>query len=472
MRQPISRPALAWTLAAFQIFVMVQSVVVFAWLGVWSAPMIAIPGIIAFAAVGALIASQRTKNELGWLLLLAPVAVTLNVIVIEYGDVSQLRHLSLPFERFALWVVNWAWVPFVGSFPLILVRFPEGRVQPRWRFVDWLALLGTLFLGAGLAVSTTVVGDNVFVAAPVLSTGGAMMVAGLGVLAVATVAGAVCLMERYREGDHKLRSQLKWILLAAIAVTLSSVYMAVVEVAFRVPFGDAMLPSTVVLVLIPVTIGVAVLRHQLFDIDVIISRTLVYVLLTAVLGGLYIAVIELVQRMYVLYTGETSDTAIVITAFIVAAAFTPLDKWIEGAVERRFGGRDVAARVEGMSRSMQSVVRIIDPHRVARWLLDELAGAFGAEGGALYLHMHDLSRPFHTSGHMTGGVAIEVPVRHGDVEVGRIQLGRRRGGVEYGRRDVQALNSAARSLGEALVVAAELGHLVPASRPVVVEMKR
>ncbi|HYL08400.1 MAG TPA: hypothetical protein VEU76_07605, partial [Candidatus Udaeobacter sp.] len=273
------------------------------------------------------------------------------------------------------------------------------------------------------------------------------------------VAAAISLTERYRRGDQRLRSQLKWILLAAIVVTLTSVYMAAVELAYRVPFGDAMLPSTVALACIPAAIGVAVLRHQLFDIDVIVNRTLVYVILTAVLGGLYIGTIELTQRLFVIYTGETSDTAIVITAFIVAAAFTPVQKWIDKIVERRFGGGDVAARVDSISASIQSVVRVVEAQRLARWLVDELVRAFEAEGGALYLRSHDRTRAFHATGHLTGEAPVEVVIRNGDVNVGRLVLGRRRAGMEYSRRDMAALQAAASSLGEAIVVAGELGHL-------------
>lgn len=460
-----SRPALAWLIALAQIFVLVQSVVFFGWSGVWSAPMISIPGVMAFAAVGALIASQRIRNHLGWFLLLMPVPVTVNVLVIEYADISVLHHVSLPFVAFALWVVNWAWTPFIGAFPMLIVRFPDGRVHGRLHFVDVLAISATLLLMTALAMTAGSVGQNVFTAGPLPSVAGALMVAGLGLLAVAMVGAVLSLSERYRHGDRKLRRQLKWILLAAIVVALSVVYIAAVEIAFRIPFGTAMEPAIVVLVFIPVAIGLAVLHYQLFDIDLIISRTLVYVILTAVLGGLYIGVIELVQRLFVIYTGETSNTAIVITAFIVAGAFTPIQKWVDRLVERRFGDRDVAARVDGISSNVRSVVRVIDPHRVARWLLDELVAAFEAEGGALYLHAHDRSRPFHSRGHLAEKPPIEVAVHHDGRDLGRLVLGRRRGGIDYSHRDLEALKTAAASLGEALVVAAELGHLVVAAAP-------
>src|SRR5690349_20528405 len=101
----LSRPALVWTLALGQIVALAQCVLIIGWWGVWSAPEIAVPGVMAFAAVGALIASQR-GNQLGWLLLLAPLPITINVLTIEYADLAVLHHLSLPFVSVALWVVN------------------------------------------------------------------------------------------------------------------------------------------------------------------------------------------------------------------------------------------------------------------------------------------------------------------------------------------------------------------------------
>ncbi|HET9782245.1 MAG TPA: hypothetical protein VFR33_10740, partial [Candidatus Dormibacteraeota bacterium] len=81
-------------------------------------------------------------------------------------------------------------------------------------------------------------------------------------------------------------------------------------------------------------------------------------------------------------------------------------------------------------------------------------------GGVLYLHAHDTAKPFHTSGHLRGKPAIEVEVSHDGRDLGRLSLGRRRGGVEYSRRDLQALNMAAATLGEALVLGTTLGHLL------------
>jgi hypothetical protein len=159
---------------------------------------------------------------------------------------------------------------------------------------------------------------------------------------------------------------------------------------------------------VPPAIGVAILRHRMFDIDLIINRTIVYAIITAILGGLYVAVIELTQRMFVIYTGQRSDTAIVITAFVVATAFTPVQKWAERVVERRLGGRDQAEMLDAFSSSIEAVVRVIDPLLAARRRVEECVGVFEAAGGALYLDSYGHTEPSHTHGHVGGVSAIEV----------------------------------------------------------------
>lgn len=167
--------------------------------------------------------------------------------------------------------------------------------------------------------------------------------------------------------------------------------------------------------------------------------------------------IELSQRLFVFYTGSTSETAIVITAFVVATVFTPVQKWVEGFVERRLGGRDAAGRLNALSSNVETIIRVIDPHRIARWIVEESVRAFDADGAALYLEAHDTSRPFHVAGHLTGHPALEVAVRHGQKTLGRLLLGHRRASV-YSERDRAAVQRSADVLGEALSVADDFGH--------------
>jgi hypothetical protein len=442
--------------------ILVEAAVVLAWLGDWFGAELAIPGSIAFALVGALIASQPANFRLGWFLLLTPAPAIVGFFSTEYVDLIRIQHAALPFESAVWWFGNWAWTPSFGmAVGMLIVRFPDGRVPQGWRFVDWLCATGTVLLAGGIA-SINFPG-SVRGLTPIAV---GIVYAGLFLIAAGAVSALASLIARYRRGDRELRQQLKWILLATGVVTVAWVYAAVFVIGFNPNLELGLAPAYIALALIPISIGIAILRHRLFDIDVIINRTLVYGTVTAVLGGLFIGMIELTQQLSILYTGERSETAIVITAFVVAGAFTPVEKWVNATLERRMKRGDAAGRLLHASATAESVVRVIHPDRFARWLVDESVTAFEAEGGALYLHEYHRSRPFHSSGSIKGEAAVEVMVHHADRDVGRLLLGRRRGGVEYSHRDLEALKRSAAVLGEALVVATDLGHLrEPASNP-------
>jgi hypothetical protein len=454
----LARRVTAWSISVTQVVILTECVVFFAWSGTWFAAEFALPGSIACALVGALVVSQPVHFRFGWFLLLAPLPALVSFVASEYVDLIEIHHVALPYERAVWWLANWAWVPSFGmAIGMLTVRFPDGRVPRGWRFVDWLCITGTALFAGGVA---SVDYPGVSQVTPTVT---AIIYAGLVLIAGGAVGALASLIARYRRGSRDVRLQLKWILLATGLVTVAFVYAAVFGVAAKTDLSLALIPSYVSLVFIPISIGIAILRHRLFDIDLIISRTLVYAIVTGILGGLYIGIIELTQQLSILYTGERSETAIVVTAFVVAGAFTPVQKWVESRVERRFRGGDMAGRLQRVSSTVESAVRVIDPHRFANWLVDESVTGFDAEGGAIYLHDHD-PQPFHRLGSLSGGTAVNVGVQHEGRELGRLLLGRRRGGIDYSHRDLEALRRSAAALGEALVVATDLGHL-PAARP-------
>ncbi len=456
-----TRRVIVWSIAIAQVILFIECGVFYVWSGDRFAAELAIAGLISFALVGALIASQQANFRFGWFVLLTPVPALVSFLATQYVDLIEVHRVALPFESSVWWLGNWAWTPSFGTaIGMLTVRVPDGRVPRGWRFVDWLCIAGTALLAGGIASIQFPGGSE-----GLTPTAAAVLYAGLALIAMGAVGALASLISRYRHGDRDLRLQLKWILLATAVVTAAFVYAAVFAIAFKTEFDLALAPSYVALSCIPISIGIAILRHRLFDIDVIISRSLVYVTVTGILGGLFIGLIELTQQLSILYTGQKSETAIVITAFLVAGAFTPVQKWVDEIVERRFKGADAAGRLHLVSSTAESVVRVIDPHRFAQWLVDESVTAFEAEGGALYLERHHHSRPFHSRGTIGGDAAVEIKVDHADLELGRLLLGRRRGGIDYSHRDLVALKRSAAALGEALAVATDFGHVTaPAPR--------
>ncbi len=460
----ISARALAWSIAAAAwVLALVYLGLLYVY-GTLQPVHLSYVTAIGTAAAGAMIASRHPENRLGWLMLLFSFAQTLSTVPYDYGySAVASAHGAWPAGVFVLWVGSWAWIlPFGIATGMIGLRFPDGRPPDGWRFVDWLLIAGTTLFVVAVAFMPGPLYPSNLVANPFgMSWARAELVVAFGVgvalIAAGDLGSLASMVARYRRAPADERQQLKYILLAfalvVIALALGVAGMAV----FHLELAAALTPFGFALLAMPVAIALAIHRYRLYEIDVFINRTVVYATLTAVLGGLYVAVVELFQRLFVLYTGQKSDTAIVITAFVVAAAFTPVQKWIEGVAERRLGSHDAASRLIALSANVESIIRVIDPHRIARWLVEESVRAFDAEGGALYLEAHDSVKPFHVAGHLTGRPALEVAVRHEQVKLGRLLLGHRRKS-DYSERDRAAIQRSADVLGEALTVADEMSR--------------
>ena len=137
----------------------------------------------------------------------------------------------------------------------------------------------------------------------------------------------------------------------------------------------------VFIALFPVAIGFAITRYRLYDIDELINRTIVYGALTAILAGLFTASITLSQRTFSAVTGERSDAAIVVTTLVVVAAYTPVRKWLEGIVDRRF--KFESPRFGAYRAQLRETLELIDPDEARERLVREVVRELGATGGAI-----------------------------------------------------------------------------------------
>jgi len=137
-----------------------------------------------------------------------------------------------------------------------------------------------------------------------------------------------------RRGGAEERQQIKWFALAGAIVLASFVIEAASRLAPELA-GPANLVAILGLSAIPAAVGIAILRYRLYEIDLIINRTIVYALLTAVLAGVYSAAVAFFQRLFLAMTGENSDLAIVMSLFVLATVFTPVKNTLQGAVDRR-----------------------------------------------------------------------------------------------------------------------------------------
>ena len=274
------------------------------------AAMVAVP----YALVGALIVWQRPRHKIGWLMVALGLAGGLAVFGAGYA------RTGLPAAD-ALGVVgDLGWVLAIALVVLLIALFPTSQPpSPAWRPLVWLTVAWTL---------AAIVWALMFGRQGAPPT---ILLAAIGGCAVAAVASQLV---RFLRSTGVERQQLKWFAYAAF------VFLVLVALGISRVLGIdwSATVATAALYVLPVGIAVAILRHRLYDIDALISRTFVYGSLTAILAGLYTASIRLFNALFVGATGERSEEALVITTLILAATFTPIKRRLEGLVERRFRG--------------------------------------------------------------------------------------------------------------------------------------
>jgi hypothetical protein len=320
----------------------------------------------ASGVVGAVVAARRPRLPIGWLLVGIGLLMALGLAAGQYAVVAVLDAPgSLPFGPAAAWLSAW---PFAAGFlllPFLFLLFPTGRLPgPRWRPLAW----------AGAAVYATNVFGVAFqpgpinpeelgplenpLAIPALGGPGdlpARIVIPLMLLVV--LASVASLLVRLRRSVGVERQQLKWFAYAAGLFGLATFVNVVASLLGADQAG--LYVTTVPVVALPVAIGVAVLRHNLFDIDRVINRTLVYGLLSALLGALYLGVVFLLGRLLVPVTGDAA-LAVAGSTLAVAALFQPARRRVQKLVDRRFDRRryDAVRTVAAFSTRLRDQIEL------------------------------------------------------------------------------------------------------------------
>jgi hypothetical protein len=299
---------------------------------------------LSFATVGALVASRQSRNPLGWIMCGAGLAYAVGSVSVTYVESTLVGGDEDLLETIADWVSGWVWMLGVGpAATFLLLLFPTGSLPTeRWRPVAWLA-------GGGLALVVCGIAADVDVAA------------GLGsfLLLLAALASVASLVFRFRRARSRERRQLKWLTYAATVVGLVLALIIVAESTTGVSDELSNTLVSVSIAALPVSMGIAILRHGLFDIDVVINRTLVYATLTAVLVAAYVGAVLLFQLALSPLT-EESDLAIAGSTLAVAALVRPLRRQIQAIVDRRFYRRryDAARTLEGFGARVRDQVEL------------------------------------------------------------------------------------------------------------------
>jgi hypothetical protein len=359
--------------------------------------------ILSFSTVGLLIAIRQPRNPIGWIMLVAGFALGANLWTSTYADLSVAQPPGrLPGTQWVAWFAQWVWVAgFAPALTFLLLLFPDGRLPSRrWRPVGWLTVAAMVTLGFGMAFTPGRFVDYPEIRNPLgfSPLGGSFLEdGGVGwlLLPASVVVSASSMVVRFRRSAGEERQQLKWF---ALAAAFAAAGWVAVTVAYGTDEGtqDPLLVATQLLQLlsflgIPLAVGIAVLKYRLYDIDIIINRTLVYGSLTAILLGVYLGSVTATQALFRNLTDQEQQPQLVVVAstLVIAALFTPLRRRIQSFIDRRFYRSKYDARktleafsvklreetnLEALNDDLVGVVReTMQPAHVSLWLRPETA---------------------------------------------------------------------------------------------------
>jgi signal transduction histidine kinase len=296
---------------------------------------------LAFAAVGAVLASRRPGNPIGWIFLMVGVASGVQFLTKEYAIFAQARGDRLG-AAITDWITTWIWVPIVGSVAIhVFLLFPTGRPpSPRWRWVLWTGTAAIVIFAATIAIeSETELGlKNPFFDVSEAVIGPALGI-GAGLFLGSVIAGAASLVLRFRRSRGDEREQLKWFAATASVVAL---FLVVAVFSGLLTPSRGLFPrvgeigSIVSFMSIPVATGVAVLKYRLYDIDVVINKTLVYAVLAAFVTTVYVGIVVGIGAL----VGSRGNLLLSILATaIIAVAFHPVRERARHVANRIVYGR-------------------------------------------------------------------------------------------------------------------------------------
>ena len=305
---------------------------------------------LAFPLVGALIASRRPQNPIGWICLAAGLFWMLANLTSGYGVYGLLaRPGSVPFPAAIGSLGVWMWAPAVGLITYLILLFPDGKLPSmRWRPLAWLSGAVIILVSLSTALTPGRLPDLGGVRNPFgLEEYPWVAEAAQGVtllLPLCILASALSLVLRFVRSGGEERQQIKWLAFAALVVGLGSSSVVIPSIILSNDAGGAdplwmnLLEDAEVLSLagVPVAVGIAILRYRLYEIDILINRTLVYATLTASLALVYVGSVVSLQSVLRVLTGQESTLAIVASTLVIAVLFNPLRRHVQAFVDRRF----------------------------------------------------------------------------------------------------------------------------------------
>jgi hypothetical protein len=350
----------------------------------------AITGVV-FSVLAMLIITRLPDNRVGWLMMISALGAVNPSSVIIANLPTTPTSLN-PGLWLLLWLGGWSWIPAIFPILLIPLHFPTGQPPSRrWNWVSWLAIgMGVFFILFVAFLARLGPLDNRAWTLPnpigfITDDEGASPFWTVWLLGLATIVSSsvLSLFVRYRRAQVIERLQIKWLLYAGalFAIVYSLTGFGADSSPLQGVFDLLFVPT---LLAIPIAIAIAILRYRLYDIDLLIRRTLQYSLLTTLLALVYFGGVVLLQSIFRALTGESSQAAIVISTLGIAALFNPLRIQLQNFIDRRFYRRKydaeqalaqftITARDEVDQESLTTALvglihETIQPEKASLWL--------------------------------------------------------------------------------------------------------
>jgi hypothetical protein len=388
---------------------------------------------LAYAIIGAMIFRYKSREWIG--LFASLTLITTAVSIIRPGDSLLFAESILRIPLLLTQTIG------IVCIIIFLYIFPDGRFMPRW--TRWIAIAFTTF-ASYFYLTPIVITDPLPWPPPNVPP----------VLVVGIVLGVAFQVVRYKLYSTDVqREQTRWVILGLIgaAVGLAAFLLLVpllVPQVLRPSMSRALYVLIgvplfyVALALFPIALGISFRRHHLWNVDLLLNRTLVYLPLTAILAGLFEALEFISRTFFNALTGEGSDLATIVSTLLVAAAFAPIKDFLQGLVDKRFKeAPDPAKHLDAFRAQVQARVSPIYPPQMLRRFLDEAAQAYNVTGGAAFLQNKAELVLLKTVGEWDNDAQVRVPMQMTPTSplFGQIALGKRKNGAPFTDADIETL---------------------------------
>jgi len=320
---------------------------------------------IVFGLVGALIVSRQPRQIIGWLVLIVGSSFAVGSLVSQWAQTLPAAVELTPVTLLVLSIGAWSWWLLLAPLLLISLLFPTGRLlSPRWRWAVALLALSFVFFVLSITFPLTITLPNA--TTPLPNPAGFLpdavaqaLYAGFQwSLPVAALASAAAMFVRYRRSGTVERQQIKWVAYAITLFIVVFMLQFVLETDTSGGFLNAVTGLVFVagILSIPLSIGIAILRYRLWDIDLLIRRTLVYALLTGLLALAYFGSVLVLENIFSALTGQQQSTLVtVLSTLVIAALFVLLRARVQAVIDRRLYRRkyDAARTLAAFGASLR-----------------------------------------------------------------------------------------------------------------------